>query len=307
MNLRISVIAPAYNEEGYIEECIGSILNNDYREKEIIVVNDCSTDRTKEKIEKFLPKINLINNRKNEGIVQSIKIGIDASRGEIIVKTNADCIVPNDWLEKIAGYFKDEDIIGVTGNYKPLNRNKIVACLEIIDDFFLNKLKRRFSLSRLSGPCWAVRRDFLNALTFWKERKINDEGNLWLEIKNRGKIIYDRGLIVKGNFPGTLRAVWQRKSKWGMNAFRDKYYRDLQFWTRPLYFFIFVLAFISVSTPTGKILFSIVLFPLLIIFFFSLFKQPALSFVVPCMLLFSEFAWVYGAAKEALKMRLKNS
>lgn len=298
--LNISVVIPAYNEEKDIGECLKSLVADTYKNKEIIVINDSSTDKTKEIVKKF-KQIRLINNKKNEGIVKSIKRGIDTSKGEIVVKINADCIIPKKLFNKLAKYFEDKEVIAVTGNYKPKNKNNIIRSLEIIDGLFLNKLKRFFSLSRLSGTCWAARRNMITSFDFWKKAKKTDEGNLYLELKNKGKIIYDKDLIVRGVFPESLLEVWKRKFKWGENSVKDRYYVHFKFWLRPVYFFLLILSLIFVYTFLGKILLFLVFLPLITLFFFSLFKRPCLCLLVPSLLLFSEFAWICGVIKEFLR------
>jgi glycosyltransferase involved in cell wall biosynthesis len=99
----LSIIIPAYNEEKTIEKILKKVLEVKLPlEKEIIVVNDGSTDRTKEIVEKFIENhpnesIVLIN-KKNEGKGSALKIGIKYSTGDIIIIQDADLEYdPNDY------------------------------------------------------------------------------------------------------------------------------------------------------------------------------------------------------------------
>lgn len=85
----ICVIIPVWNGENYLSEAIHSALNQDYEEKEIIVVNDGSTDRTKEIIQSFGVKIRSID-QENKGLGASRNAAIRLSRGEYLAFLDHD-------------------------------------------------------------------------------------------------------------------------------------------------------------------------------------------------------------------------
>lgn len=87
---KFSVIISAYNLENYIERSINSVLNQDFKDYELIVVNDCSTDNTLEKIMKYENKVKIINNKKNMGLGAVRNIGISKAKGEYILHLDGD-------------------------------------------------------------------------------------------------------------------------------------------------------------------------------------------------------------------------
>lgn len=90
---KISVVMPAYNAEKYIAEAINSILSQTFTDFEFIIINDASIDSTKEIIESFQDsRIILINNKQNQGVANSLNIGISAARGKYIARMDADDI-----------------------------------------------------------------------------------------------------------------------------------------------------------------------------------------------------------------------
>lgn len=100
---RISVVMPAYNSEKYIAEAIESILNQTFSDFEFIIVNDCSTDKTPEIIEKYAKldeRIIVINNKKNYGTVYSKNTGIHKAKAEYIYTFDSDDIINKTLLEK---------------------------------------------------------------------------------------------------------------------------------------------------------------------------------------------------------------
>ena len=91
MTKLISIIIPVYNEEKTIKIILDKVLKQNEFNKEIIVINDFSTDNTKFLIEdEFLNKVKLINNDRNYGKGFSVKKGIEAASGDIIIIQDGD-------------------------------------------------------------------------------------------------------------------------------------------------------------------------------------------------------------------------
>ena len=125
----ISVIVPVYNVEEYLEECLESIQYQTYTDIEVILVNDGSTDSSKEICERFCQadsRFRLIN-QENKGQSAARNRGVKESVGQFIMFVDSDDIINKDVLEVLLPYMKkDVDIVecGMT-------RNK--------EEFFLNK------------------------------------------------------------------------------------------------------------------------------------------------------------------------
>ena len=112
----VSVLIPAHNEEKYIEETINAVLNSDHpAEKEIIVINDGSTDRTAE-IAGGYPEVRLINHDRNLGYGASLKTGIRNSCSDIVLITDADNTYPNEKIDEIITLLKEENLDMVVGS-----------------------------------------------------------------------------------------------------------------------------------------------------------------------------------------------
>lgn len=114
----VSVIVPALNAEGYIKDCLISLLKMDYPQdrREILVVDNNSLDRTAEIIKGF-PVRYLLEPR--PGVSSVRNNGIRVSRGEILAFTDADCIVTRRWLRYLISAFDEEGVGGVAGEIAP--------------------------------------------------------------------------------------------------------------------------------------------------------------------------------------------
>ena len=100
--MKVSVIIPAYNCGKYLAECIGSVRSQTYRNWECIVVNDASTDDTREILERIVGKDDrflVIHMRINGGLSRARNLGISASKGKAIFFLDADDWISPDALE----------------------------------------------------------------------------------------------------------------------------------------------------------------------------------------------------------------
>jgi GT2 family glycosyltransferase len=109
----ISVVVAVYNGEPYIRECIESLIELNYPHKEIIVVDDGSTDSTPSIVEEY--PVKLVKNNGNLGLSVARNNGIEAANGEIVAFTDSDCRVDPDWLFYIASEFSNADTVGGVG------------------------------------------------------------------------------------------------------------------------------------------------------------------------------------------------
>lgn len=122
--MKLSVVVPVYNGEEVLLRCLNSIKNQTYRDMELIIVNDGSTDHTKSVINKFNESIHdievVVIDQKNKGNSLARKSGIDVARGEYVGFIDAD-----DWIEP--NYFNSLMHLAET-------KNADMVCSEITQD-----------------------------------------------------------------------------------------------------------------------------------------------------------------------------
>lgn len=128
-DLRFYVVIPAHNEEKFIGPCLDSLLNQSYTPHKIIVVNDCSTDGTRMRVEAIArenPVVELINNTSEAiqhlpgaKVVRAFDKGCDYldENYDVICKFDADLIFPNDYFEVLNTHFKADSHLGLAGGF----------------------------------------------------------------------------------------------------------------------------------------------------------------------------------------------
>jgi cellulose synthase/poly-beta-1,6-N-acetylglucosamine synthase-like glycosyltransferase len=116
----VTVVVPVRNGEQTIQPLLESLQKLDYNRNkvELIVVDGNSTDKTREIVKQYPVKL-IIENRKGLNIARNV--GIKNGNGEIVAFTDADCIVPSNWITKIVENFKDPIVSCVGGSAKALD------------------------------------------------------------------------------------------------------------------------------------------------------------------------------------------
>jgi glycosyltransferase involved in cell wall biosynthesis len=112
----ISIIMIFYNDAQFIGKAINSILNQSYKNFELIIINDYSTDSAPEIVKSYKDKrIRLFHNTTNLGIAKSRNIGIQKAKGKYIFFTDSDCVADKDWLKRGIETFRKNNCLGVEG------------------------------------------------------------------------------------------------------------------------------------------------------------------------------------------------
>lgn len=139
MNKKISVIVAVYNTEKYLDRCIESLLNQTYKNMELVIVEDCSTDSSRKLLKKYKENKNIkvFYNRENRGLSYSRNYGLKKSTGDFIGYIDSDDYVEPDYYEKLMSSIKDNksDIAICDIKLVDEQTNKIQRCKCYANDF----------------------------------------------------------------------------------------------------------------------------------------------------------------------------
>ncbi|WP_271393614.1 glycosyltransferase family 2 protein [Aequorivita sinensis] len=153
--MKISVIVPVYNVERYLDECIQSILNQDFKDFEVLLINDGSTDKSGEICEEYANKDLRIRvfHKENGGVSSARNLGLDNAKGEWITFVDSD-----DWIGENYFYcltLNNENVGLILLNVERYYSNKVQKML-VFDNFILNKnefLNNYTLYPHFPGPC----------------------------------------------------------------------------------------------------------------------------------------------------------
>lgn len=112
------MVLAVYDGEPFLEQALSSVLRQSWRDFELIVVNDGSTDRSREIVAGVAdPRIHLVDNERNLGLTPSLNRGIAAARGEFIARLDADDLATPDRLARQVAYLDTHPDVGLVGSW----------------------------------------------------------------------------------------------------------------------------------------------------------------------------------------------
>jgi glycosyltransferase involved in cell wall biosynthesis len=192
--MRIAVIIPAYNEEAFIERCLESLKKQTYTDYEIIVVNAESTDKTTEISAKYANKV-ITAKTGSPGPARNL--GAKNTQAEILAFTDADTIVAENWLERIAKNFENPKTVGAGGVLRPLDARTLDKIMFKINSDWWYRLTGLIGFYQLGTPNCAYRRTaFLQAGGFDESLSMLEDTELSLRMRKYGKITIDKNMVV---------------------------------------------------------------------------------------------------------------
>jgi len=152
----VSIITPLYNSQAFIAETINSVLNQSYKNWELILIDDCSSDNTLDIVSEFITKhnnIKLIKNANNSGAAISRNKGIEAAKGDYIAFLDADDLWKPEKLEKQIAFMKLEDCDVCFSSYEQIDEagnslNKLIKALPVLN---YNTLLKTNYIGNLTG------------------------------------------------------------------------------------------------------------------------------------------------------------
>jgi glycosyltransferase involved in cell wall biosynthesis len=187
----VSVVIPAYNAEKYIRESIDSVLTQTFKNYEIIVVDDGSTDSTGIIIQQSYPSVRYIF-QKNGGPAKARNVGIKEARGEYIAFLDADDVWMPTKLEKQIHYFNQHpEISFVFTENSMFDEKGIIRHTLGKRERLLKKdvVRNIFMSSYLATPTVMVQKKVFEEVGYFEENLIAaEDDNMWMRIAMKFKV-----------------------------------------------------------------------------------------------------------------------
>jgi len=184
----VSVILSVYNGEKFLQESISSILNQTYRNFEVIIIDDCSTDNTKKILERISdPRVKLIKNVENQGLTKNLNKGISIANGKYIARIDADDICFAHRFEKQVKFLEthtDIDMVGSNAIQIDHNGNFIrVTSLPITFESICGVL---IFANPFIHPSVMIKKDVFKKISYDENYKSCQDYKLWVDMKKNG-------------------------------------------------------------------------------------------------------------------------
>jgi glycosyltransferase involved in cell wall biosynthesis len=316
--MKVSVIIPAYNEEKYIRKCLDSLLTQTYKDVEIIVIDDGSTDKTLKILRDYEKKYENVKilTQKHKGPGEARNLGAKEAKGEILALVDADMEFDERYIEKLI---------------EPIIEGKTIGTAHTIEKIGNEK--------NIWSKCWGTRRanpemnwetigifrailkeEFLKTGGFNPKKGYFDDSSPYEKTKRRGLAVKDA--ICYHNNPSSLREVFNH-SKWiggsimidyenllNLKFFLKKTKRAKKFKFSIIFLLILIISIISVFKILGlnveykTFTFTIiVLLPIILIFIFALRRTireryPKYLIFLPIFYLIKFLGLTFGAFRQ---------
>lgn len=246
----VTVVIPAHNEELAISRCLDSIRKNTYPNIEVLVADDCSTDRTAEIVEKYkkrYPKMNLqiytLNQQSGKGEVLNTVLRTHAN-GEFVMTLDADSVIQPDTIMNAVEYFEDPKIVGVAANIQILSEPTILGTLQKFEHMVSYRSKKTHSWLNcefvVGGVASTYRMQTLREVGFYDTDTVTEDIGLSIKIINRGnreeRLVYGSNVVALTEGVMTFKALAKQRYRWKYGSLQNIIkYRHLLFNYRFLY------------------------------------------------------------------------
>lgn len=243
----ISVIIPAYNEEKVIERTIQAVLDADYPNKEIIVVDDGSVDLTYQIASRYADKVKLVR-KENGGKSSALNLGLRFASGEIVVMIDADTVIGKDSLKEVVKRFNDERVVAVAGNVKVMNRSnwltKCQALEYIISIQIMRRALDRFgAVTVVPGALGAFRRSILQETGFYDRDTLVEDFDVTVKALKTGHVVQASSTAAAyTQAPQTLSDLYRQRMRWYRGNFQT-FKKHFNAFTNPRFGFLHSLGF----------------------------------------------------------------
>jgi cellulose synthase/poly-beta-1,6-N-acetylglucosamine synthase-like glycosyltransferase len=236
----VTILVPAYNEQGKIAQTIASLKRITYERVEVIVINDGSKDRTSDETRAAIKgdgRFRLIDRRENRGKGASLNDGIAAARGEYIVTIDADTVVEPNILQKVLPYFDDEKVGAVTVSVlvkRPQRFLHRVLELEYIIglSLFLRLLSFMGIVFVTPGPFSIYRASMLRKIQGFDASNITEDLEIAYRIRFAGyRIVNCMDAKVYTILPPTFKGLYRQRRRWYTGAIQTMYQHRKQIFT----------------------------------------------------------------------------
>lgn len=116
--MKISLVIPVYNEEKYISKLLDSVLTQTRLPDEVVICDNGSTDQSVKIIKSYSSKVPLkLVHEPRKGIIPAMETAWRSATGDLILRTDADCILPVNWIKNVSGHFLANPELDVVGGF----------------------------------------------------------------------------------------------------------------------------------------------------------------------------------------------
>lgn len=223
----VSILVPAYNEQAVISRTLNSLVNIKYEKKEIIVIDDGSTDLTKFVASGYKKQGVKVLSKPNGGKASALNFGLLFAKGEIVITIDADSMVTRDAVDEIVrSMTSNPDIVAVAGNIKILNSNSVLTKIQELEYIMaINTIRRAFALFGsvmvIPGAFGAFKKQRVVDVGGYDTDTMTEDFDVTIKLlKTRGAVSSSSTANAYTEVPSTWKALYKQRIRWGTGTFQ---------------------------------------------------------------------------------------
>ncbi len=223
-----SVLVPCHNEQDQLADTVAHLVDLDYPEYEIILIDDGSDDDTSAEIHRFCEQHQRVRGvyvKQNQGKAAALNAGSVVARGELLMSIDADALLDKDSLTWVAAQFNNSPRLGaVTGNPRVLNRTTLLGKIQTgeyatIIGFIKRAQRILGKVLTVSGVVAAFRKEALASVGFWDTDMVTEDIDItWKLEKKFWDVRYEPRAICWILVPETLKGLWKQRVRWAQGG-----------------------------------------------------------------------------------------
>lgn len=234
----VSVLIPAYNESKTILDTIKSILKNNYPQNliDITVIDDGSTDNTKELVEEFIslgPHKNVrVIKKENGGKAHALNHGLtEYAKGELVMCLDADAYLHQSAIKNAVAYFQDDQIVALASNVK-IEPGKgminLVQVYEYLMGYQMKKALTEYNIEYIIGGIGSMfRRTVLESVGYYDSNTITEDIDLTMKILQKGnklvRVVYASDVVTYTQSAHSISDLIRQRFRWKWGRYQTFY------------------------------------------------------------------------------------
>jgi cellulose synthase/poly-beta-1,6-N-acetylglucosamine synthase-like glycosyltransferase len=219
--MKVALVVGTYNGARVIGKCVKSLLGTDYPDKEIVVVDDGSTDQTHEVLKEFENSIRVLKKERG-GVSSARNHAAERTDAELIATTDNDCEVDPGWISNAVRHFSSPGVGAVTGEKRYRVTNTVSAVRSA--EYAIRFKRRGTEANSIECPCAIIRKDAWEEIGgFNTGTKVGGEDTEFgYRLKRNGyRIVYDKDVIVHHDAEDSLKMYVKRNYRNGVAYVRN--------------------------------------------------------------------------------------
>jgi poly-beta-1,6-N-acetyl-D-glucosamine synthase len=260
----VSILVPAYNEQTVISRTLNSLINTKYPKKEIIVIDDGSTDLTRFVASGFKKDGVKVVSKPNGGKASALNFGLLFAKGEIVITIDADSMVTRDAVDEIVkAMANNPEVVAVAGNIKVLNSRSILCRIQELEyTMAINTIRRAFayfgSVMVIPGAFGAFRKQSVINVGGYDTDTLTEDFDVTIKLlKTRGAVSSSSAANAFTEVPSSWKILYKQRIRWGTGTFQT-ILKHKDIFNNPrygkLHSFVFPIMLFSLFNPLASFL-----------------------------------------------------